>query len=97
MRVIVAMLLVCSLAVPSFADSGQPRSTGARVGWTLAGVGIGFGAGMYVGFQKFDQATYSERKITATAISFAAAGGLIAFLLTRNRTERQPSADRTRR
>ena len=84
MRTLVAVILACSIAVPSYAQSGQPRSTGKRVGWTLAGVGIGFGVGTYVGFSRFDQATYAERKITTTAIGFAAAGGLIAFLLTRN-------------
>jgi hypothetical protein len=96
MRVILAMLIVCSIAVQSFADD-KPRSTGARVGWTLAGAGMGFGLGMYVGFQKFDQATYAERKITTTAVSFAAAGGLIAFLLTRNKGEKPAAPNRTGR
>ena len=84
MRVLVAVILACCIAAPSYAQSGQPRSTGTRVAWTFAGVGIGFGVGTYVGFSKFDQATYAERKITTTAIGFAAAGGIIAFLLTRN-------------
>jgi hypothetical protein len=93
-RVIIAMLIVCSIAVPSSADD-KPRSAGARVGWTLAGVGIGFGVGTYIGFQKFDQATYAERKITTTAVSFATAGGLIAFLLTRNKGQKSTSPNRT--
>ena len=85
MRVIVATLVVFSLAVPCSAQAQQPGSTTARVGWTLAGVGIGFGVGTWIGFSKFDQATYAERKITTTAVSCAAAGGVIAFLLTRHR------------
>jgi len=84
-RVIVATLVALSFAVPGYAQARQPRSTGAHVGWTLAGVGIGFGVGTWIGFGKFDQATYAERKITTTAVSCAAAGGVIAFLLTRHR------------
>ena len=71
MRVIVATLAVLSLAVPRYAHAQQPGSTTARVGWTLAGVGIGFGVGTWIGFSKFDQATYAERKITTTAVGCA--------------------------
>lgn len=92
MRVIIATLVVCSLAVPCSAQAQQPGSTSARVGWTLAGVGIGFGVGTWIGFSKFDQATYAERKITTTAVSCAAAGGVIAFLLTRHRDRHQTTA-----
>jgi len=87
MRALIASVVALACAAPSYAQSGQPRSTRSRVGWTLAGIGIGFGAGLYVGFNKFDQATYAERKITTTAIAGAAAGGVIAFLLARNKSK----------
>jgi hypothetical protein len=91
-RVLIAIVIACSVAVPCHADDATPRRTGARIGWTLAGVGIGFGAGTWIGFSKFDQATYAERKITTTAVSCAAAGGVIAFLLTRHRGRPAPNA-----
>ena len=87
MRALIAVVVALACAAPSYAQSGQPRSTRSRVGWALAGIGIGFGAGLYVGFNKFDQATYAERKITTTAIAGAAAGGVIAFLLTRDKSK----------
>jgi hypothetical protein len=93
-RVIIATLVSLSLAVPCAAQTQQPRSTSASVGWTLAGVGIGFGVGTWIGFSKFDQATYAERKNTTTAVSCASAGGVIAFLLTRHRGRHQTAATR---
>ena len=88
-RAAMTLLLVCALAAPAVAQGAgtkpPERHTRTRIAWTLGGIGIGFGAGTYVGFKKFDQATYAERKIWTTAITCAAAGGVIAFLLTRGR------------
>ncbi len=59
------------------------------------GAGAGFAAGVYLGFAKFDDATYAERKIWTTSIVGAAAGGVAGALLSRN-TGRGVPTTRTR-
>ena len=95
-RTVCGFLVITLLAaVPAAADTdrdrGQTRDTGAassstrkRVIWTVVGAGAGFAAGVYLGFAKFDDATYAERKIWTTSIVGAAAGGVAGALLSRN-------------
>jgi hypothetical protein len=78
-------LLLCH--VPLSADtSGQspsPSNT-KRVVWTLVGIGAGFGAGLFLGLNAFDDAINSDRKVWTSALVGAAAGGLAGNLLSRN-------------
>lgn len=76
-------LLVSSTAV--HADDATPaaRGRGFKPVWTAIGAGAGFGLGVWIGFRKFDDATYSERKIWTTAIVSAAVGGVLGFLVDR--------------
>jgi len=95
-RTVCGFLVITVLAaVPSSADTGRDRgqtrdsgaassSTRKRVIWTVVGAGAGFAAGVYLGFTKFDDATYAERKIWTTSIVGAAAGGVAGALLSRN-------------
>jgi hypothetical protein len=85
--------------VPAAADTreGPPaprtsaRSSTKRVVWTLVGIGAGFGAGVLLGLNAFDDAINSDRKVWLSAIAGAAAGGLAAGLLSKN-VGREPSA-----
>lgn len=72
------------------APAPPPRasSPAARLVWTLIGGGIGFGAGLLLGFSKFDDATYAERKIMTTALIGAAIGGVAGAVLSK---DAQPS------
>jgi hypothetical protein len=94
-RVSGLVLIALLAAVPASADTGRDRgqardngaassSTRKRAIWTVVGAGAGFAAGVYLGFAKFDDATYAERKIWTTAIVGAAAGGVAGALLSRN-------------
>jgi hypothetical protein len=75
---------------PLSADAGeQPRpasgSSGTkRVVWTLVGIGAGFGAGLFLGLNAFDDSINSDRKVWTSALVGAAAGGLAGALLSRN-------------
>ena len=86
---VVLMALAIAGATVS-ADDGRPpasssgSSTGKRVMWTVIGAAAGFGAGVYLGLNAFDDAIDSDRKVWTTAIAGAAAGGLAGGLLSRN-------------
>ena len=79
-RSIVAVLIVLMTA-----SSAQASG---RTGWTIVGAGAGFGAGTWVGFAKFDDAVYAERKIWTCAIVGAAAGGVGGYLIGRAQDRR---------
>lgn len=83
-------LLLCH--VPVSADS-EGRSTAApakasssskRVVWTLVGIGAGFGAGLLIGLNAFDDSINSDQKVWTSALVGAAAGGVAGGLLSRN-------------
>jgi len=85
--VVVLVSIVCRS--PAFADpaardrqQGSAPSAGKRILWTLVGAGAGFGAGLFFGLQKFDDAIDSDRKVWTTAIVGAAAGGVAGALLS---------------
>ena len=78
-------LLLCH--VPLSADTSGPpprRSNTKRVVWTLVGIGAGFGAGLFLGLNAFDDAVNSDRRVWTSALVGAAAGGLAGNLLSRN-------------
>ena len=65
------------------ARQATSSSTGKRVAWTLIGAGLGFGAGLFFGLRQFDDAITSDRKVWASALVGAAAGGVAGALLSR--------------
>jgi len=83
-------LLLCQ--VPVSADTGgrppapqtKTSSNTKRLAWTLVGIGAGFGAGVFIGLNRFDDSINSDRKVWTSAIVGAAAGGLAGGLLSRN-------------
>jgi hypothetical protein len=80
-----AGLLLCQ--VPLSADTSGPSpspSNTKRIVWTLVGIGAGFGAGLFLGLNAFDDAINSDRKVWTSALVGAAAGGLAGNLLSRN-------------
>jgi uncharacterized protein YcfJ len=87
--VLLAVLLAAS---PAAADTGRERSasaakagsTGKRVAWTVIGAAAGFGAGLFLGLNQFDDAIDSDRKVWTSALVGAAAGGVAGNLLSRN-------------
>ena len=76
-------LLISSTAVHADDATAAARDRGFKPVWTAIGAGAGFGLGVWVGFRKFDDAIYSERKIWTTAIVSAAIGGVLGFLVDR--------------
>ena len=107
LRMLCGFLVITTLAAPAFADTGRERgqsrdssaasnATRKRVIWTVIGAGAGFAAGVYLGFAKFDDATYAERKIWTSAIVGAAAGGVAGALLSRNRGRSVPMSEASR-
>ena len=107
LRMLCGFLVITMLASPAFADTGRERgqsrdssatsnTTPRRVIWTVIGAGAGFAAGVYLGFAKFDDATYAERKIWTSALVGAAAGGVAGALLSRNRGRSVPMSGERR-
>lgn len=86
-----ALLGVTLTALPAHAQrtSGGGGKTAA---WTAVGAGAGFGLGLWAGLTAFDDAINSDRKVWTSAIVGAAAGGTLAFLLSRGTRRPSPSA-----
>jgi hypothetical protein len=86
--VVLIVLLAASTAAadtgPQAAPAPKSSSTGKHVAWTVVGAAAGFGAGLFLGLNKFDDAIDSDRKVWTSAIVGAAAGGVAAALLSRN-------------
>jgi hypothetical protein len=86
------MLVSLMAAAPVAADSSRTESAptartgsgGKRVLWTVVGAAAGFGAGVFLGLAKFDDAINSDRKVWTTALLSAAAGGIAGNLLSRD-------------
>jgi hypothetical protein len=80
-----AGLLLCHVPVSADTSGPSPSSSNTkRVVWTLVGIGAGFGAGLFLGLNAFDDAINSDRKVWTSALVGAAAGGLAGNLLSRN-------------
>ena len=92
MRILnLALALLVSSALFSPALAQQPPGRGRTVLWTTVGTGAGFGIGLFAGLTAFDDAINSDRKVWTSAIIGAAAGGTVAYLLTRGRRNASPS------
>lgn len=89
-RLTAALLVIVLAAVPAAADSGREQApagksnTGKRIAWTIVGAAAGFGAGLFLGLNQFDDAVNSDRKVWTSALVGAGIGGVTAALLTRN-------------
>lgn len=87
----VALLMVTGLTVDARAQriAEGAQSTGVRESRrtiaTAIGVGCGFGLGLYVGLRAFDDAINSDQKVWTTAVIGAAAGGVVGYLVSRDR------------
>jgi hypothetical protein len=78
-------------AAPVSADPGDraaarqanasTTSGSKRVLWTVAGIGAGFAAGLFIGLNAFDDSVNSDRKVWTSALVGAAVGGLAGNLL----------------
>jgi hypothetical protein len=84
MRTGLTVLLILALgATAAHAQAtSQPRKSHVVV-WTAVSAGAGFALGTVAGLSMFDDAIDSDRKVWTTAIVSAAAGGVVAFLLSR--------------
>jgi hypothetical protein len=91
-----ATLLVLALtATIARAQPAPTRHKPHTFAWTVIGAGAGFGVGLVAGLDVFDDAINSDRKVWTTAIASAAAGGAIAYLLSRpRRSTAQPTPQR---
>ncbi len=96
-----ALLTLAMLIAPATAGAqaphdnapGRGRSVVKRVLWSLAGAAAGFGAGLWFGLSKFDQAIDADRKVwTSIAVGTAVGGIAGAVLSTDRETTRQPAA-----
>ncbi len=93
MRRSTALLLAVLLIAPAVASaqSAAPKSRHAPR-WIAIGAGSGFGVGLWAGLTAFDDSINSDRKVWTTAVLSAAAGGLLAYLATRERGTSQTGA-----
>lgn len=91
MRRVLGTLVVAAFFLGAGAPGvhAQTRSGGKTALWTVVGAGAGFGLGLYLGLNAFDDATNSDRKVWTSAIVGAAAGGTLGYLI--GRQQRQPS------
>jgi hypothetical protein len=89
MRCVTVYVLIALFFAPSLAhaQSAPSRSRHAPA-WIAVGVGTGFGLGLWSGLAAFDDSINSDRKVWTTAVVSAAAGGALAYLLTRNKKQR---------
>lgn len=86
-----ALMLILTLASGSVA-SAQSTPAGNSDNnhtalWTIVGAGAGFGLGIYIGLNAFDDAVDSDRKVWTTAFLSAAAGGVLGYLISRGRSK----------
>ena len=85
-----ALLVSSALFSPALAQQ-PPGRGGHTVVWTTVGAGAGFGVGVFAGLTVFDDAVNSDRKVWTSAIVGAAAGGTLAYLLSRARRDASPA------
>jgi hypothetical protein len=93
MRRSIAFALAVLLVAPGVARAQSTPSLSRHTpAWIAVGIGIGFGVGLWTGLTAFDDSTNSDRKVWTTAVVSASAGGLLAYLITRRRKDRQHGA-----
>lgn len=78
------LILPAPALAQSRANTSAPQGSSAakRTAWILVGAGLGFGAGLLFGLDRFDDAVYSERKVWTSALAGAAIGGVAAGALS---------------
>ena len=87
-------LILGGLTGLSSTANAQARSGNSGRGtviWTIAGAGGGFGAGLWIGLTKFDDAINSDRRVWTSAAVGAAVGAVGGYLLGRARAGRSRS------
>ena len=82
-------IFVAPASADPVARAARPTKAAAtsgskRVLWTVVGIGAGFGAGLLIGLNAFDDAIDSDRKVWTSALVGAAAGGLTGNLVGKN-------------
>ena len=90
LRLAIVFLLWSALSSSAQAQPA-PSAEGRTALWTSVGAGAGFGVGLWAGLTAYDDAINSDRKVWTSAIIGAAAGGTLAYLLTRARRHPSPS------
>ena len=91
----IVFLLWSALFNSALAQPAHP--TGGRTALVASvGAGAGFGIGLWAGLTAYDDAINSDRKVWTSAIVGAAAGGTLAYLLTRARRHPSPSEGRSK-
>ena len=85
-RVLTGFILTAILLMTAAPTAhAQTRSGGRTALWTIVGAGAGFGLGLFLGLNAFDDAVNSDRKVWTSALVGAAAGGTVGFLVGRSR------------
>jgi hypothetical protein len=70
------------------ADNSQ--GTSHKHKWLIpVGAAAGFGVGLLIGFQEFDEAINSDQKIWTTAIAGGVIGGVVGWLLSRHTSQQK--------
>lgn len=104
-RTVPAVLLVLTVSLSPAALSAQSprgqtsshrRSPVKRALFTLLGAGAGFGAGLWFGLSKFDDAIDSDRKVWTSMIVGAVAGGAAGYALSGDRAPTHAARERER-
>jgi hypothetical protein len=86
------LMLALTAALAQAQPAGSPQHKGHPVVLTVVGAGGGFALGLLAGLKMFDDDVESEQKVWATAAAAAFAGGLAAYMLSRQRTRARPAA-----
>jgi hypothetical protein len=82
----IAFVLAILLSATAVARAqSSPAPSRHAPAWIAVGAGSGFGVGLWAGLTTFDDSINSDRKVWTTAILSAAGGGLLAYLLTREK------------
>ena len=92
-RVLSGLIVTAILLAGASPAHAQTRSSGRAALWTIVGAGAGFGLGLFLGLNAFDDAINSDRKVWTSAIAGAAAGGTLGYLVGRSqRSASTPAA-----
>ncbi len=87
--VLIVVLTSESVAFADTAATAQGVRHSSTPVWTFVGAGAGFGLGVWAGLTAFDDAINSARKVWTTAIVSAIAGGVLGYLVDRQRGKAQ--------
>lgn len=85
---VASLIVALSSASVAQSQSGAADRSHTRALWTVSGVGVGFGVGLWAGLTAFDDAVDSDRKVWTTAVVGAGFGALAGYLIGRARDKR---------